>query len=125
MKNTIDKIAKDVLGIDILKTNSLHFEEVGVLDLRRALEKAYEAGQLAEGATPEQMLAAVHENIKQELIFHTLQKYRATCNSAWLEDIFTKDKIDFTPYIDAYQKGISRDVIVESLYEDIASTTGV
>ena len=47
MKNKIEEIAKEVLGIDTLeeqKSDELDFHEVSVWCLKEALEKAYAAG---------------------------------------------------------------------------------
>lgn len=45
---TIERIAAETLGIDILKTRGrdrLDYHDLGVTQLRKALEEAYEAGK--------------------------------------------------------------------------------
>ena len=49
-KETIEKIAKDVLGLKTLKTrnsDSLDFSDQSVWAIKEALEKAYDAGRKA------------------------------------------------------------------------------
>ncbi len=51
----IEKIAKDKLGIETLKTrnsDSLDFHDVSVWGIQAALEAAYEAGQKAKKPAP-------------------------------------------------------------------------
>lgn len=48
MKKTIEKIAKEILRINTLRTrnsDALDFHDVGVASLRAALEAAYRAGR--------------------------------------------------------------------------------
>ena len=48
MKDTLEKIARELLGIKTLETrnsDSLDFHEIAVWNLRAALEAAYKAGK--------------------------------------------------------------------------------
>jgi len=51
MDEILNKIAKDILGLDTLETrksDSLDFKEVAVWQIKKALEAAFEAGEAEE-----------------------------------------------------------------------------